>query len=64
MICAGCLNQRIVKSETKERRSFRFPVAAIMQWTMALLVVWVLFYLVAQTLSDIPDEFHDGTIWE
>ena len=31
---------------------------------VALFLGWLLFYLVAGTLADIPDEFHDGTIWE
>jgi hypothetical protein len=35
-----------------------------LQLGFALMIGWLLFYLVAGTLADIPDDFHDGTIWE
>ncbi|MEM6915966.1 MAG: rhomboid family protein [Verrucomicrobiota bacterium] len=64
MICAECLNRLSKVPEKRERRRIRIPIAAMTQWIFAALVVWLLFYLVAQTIGDMPDEFHDGTIWE
>jgi len=42
----------------------RLHPAAWMQFAVALTLVWALFYLFARFLGDIPDAFHDGTIWE
>lgn len=41
-----------------------FPIAAIVQFGFAIIFLGVLFYFFAQTLGEIPDDFHDGTIWE
>ena len=64
MICAGCLEKELasIRPIRKERRSF--PLMALVQFLVAVLVVWMVFYFFAQTLADIPDDFHDGTIWE
>ena len=40
------------------------PLSPLLQLGFALMIGWLLFYLVAGTLADIPDDFHDGTIWE
>lgn len=63
MTCANCLSVA-VESIAKVPKRSRFPVAALVQLISAVVVAWVLFYFFAQTLTDIPDEFHDGTIWE
>lgn len=63
MICARCLAQQVA-SPPKARKRISFPVAAVFQCLFAVVIVWLLFLFVAQTLSDIPDDFHDGTIWE
>ncbi len=63
MTCANCLSSA-VKSISKVPKRSPFPAAAIIQLIAAIVVAWVLFYFFAQTLTDIPDEFHDGTIWE
>lgn len=64
MICAGCLEKQLVQIQPAEAKRRSFPLAAIVQFVMAVLVVWVVFYFFAKTLADIPDDFHDGTIWE
>ncbi|MDF1825340.1 MAG: rhomboid family protein [Verrucomicrobiales bacterium] len=63
MTCASCLSAAS-KPVIEPRKRTRFPMAAIAQMVMAVVVAWLLFYFFAQTLADIPDEFHDGTIWE
>jgi hypothetical protein len=63
MICAACLELKSVKPVQVEKvRSF--PFAAILQCLVATAVILLVFYFFAQTLGDIPDDFHDGTIWE
>ncbi|MEM7602236.1 MAG: rhomboid family protein [Verrucomicrobiota bacterium] len=64
MICAGCLDQLDASSSEAQKKPARVPGAAVLQIVAAAVVVWILFYFFAQTLGDIPDEFHDGTIWE
>lgn len=63
MTCASCLSAAF-KPVAQPRKKIQFPFAAITQFVLALVVAWLLFYFFAQTLADIPDEFHDGTIWE
>ena len=36
----------------------------VIQLLIAVFFTWITFYLVAQILMDIPDRFHDGTIWK
>jgi hypothetical protein len=70
LICASCLDLRSVVPSGKEgaltrfRRHLRFPLAAVLQLIAAAVLCWLVFFLFGQTLADIPDEFHDGTIWE
>lgn len=63
MTCASCLS-----SETLPDKAIsggrRLPFWAILQFTAALVLCWLAFYYASGLLSDLPDEFHDGTIWE
>lgn len=34
------------------------------QFAVAVAVTWVVFYLIAQFIHDMPVDFHDGTMWE
>lgn len=63
LTCASCLRGE-VEEVAPERRSFSLPIAAVVQGLIALFLCWVTFYLVGQFLGDVPDDFHDGTIWE
>jgi len=65
LTCASCLadEKEVVP---RPRRSFRVVSLAcsLVQILVALGVCWLIFYLFGQTLGDMPDDFHDGTIWE
>lgn len=65
--CAACLNEAR-KSAEKPKQTQKglrfFQPAPILQFAVAVIMVWFLFYLIAKTLTGIPDEFHDGTIWK
>lgn len=63
LTCASCLRSRSESSENGKMER-RWVIAPFVQFALALLLVWVLFYLFGETLGDVPDDFHDGTIWE
>jgi len=63
MICAACLALKSVQP-IDEKKTRSVPFAAVLQAFVAATVILLLFYFFAQTLGDIPDDFHDGTIWE
>ncbi len=64
LTCANCLKSSFEEVEEATERKRVFRVMPFVQLGLALIFCWVLFYLVAGTLGDIPDDFHDGTIWE
>lgn len=66
LVCSSCLAAvaREVKIDRAPRTKWSLHPAAWIQFTAAMVVVWTLFYLFARFLGDIPDAFHDGTIWE
>ncbi len=66
LICSTCLISAAdeARAGRSPRGRMRLHPAAWMQFAVALTLVWALFYLFARFLGDIPDAFHDGTIWE
>jgi hypothetical protein len=64
LVCASCLAARAEERRPVSRRRFALHPAAWIQGCLALGIVWALFYFFARFLGDIPDAFHDGTIWE
>ena len=63
LTCASCLAADSTKP-TATKAKWRFPFAATLQVIVALILCWAVYYSIGRTLADIPDEFHDGTIWE
>lgn len=64
LTCARCLREDANESVVAPPRKGTIHLMPLLQLGLALIIGWLLFYLVAGTLSDIPDDFHDGTIWE
>lgn len=62
--CAACLASESAPSTRRKRRGISVALAMLIQVAFAITVCWLVFYLFAQTLGDMPDDFHDGTIWE
>ncbi|NNE92276.1 MAG: rhomboid family protein [Verrucomicrobiales bacterium] len=63
LTCARCLStERELPEETASRLSL--PVMPVVHLAIAIVVCWGTFYAMAQTLASLPDQFHDGTIWE
>ncbi|MDF1755709.1 MAG: rhomboid family protein [Verrucomicrobiales bacterium] len=67
MTCASCLaktREAVLTPGRKSGGARWFQPMPLIHALLGLIVVWALFYLVAQTLTGIPDKFHDGTIWD
>ena len=64
LTCAKCLRESVHESVVAPPRKRTIHLMPFLQLGFALMIGWLLFYLVAGTLADIPDDFHDGTIWE
>ena len=62
-ICASCLGT-LSAEKIRGRRRRRYPLAAFLHSLLALGIVWALLYSLASFLAKLPDEFHDGTLWE
>jgi hypothetical protein len=63
LICTSCL-AKITMPSTAIARHWRVPIWPAAQFLGAILVTWLVFPFFAGFLRDLPDEFHDGTIWE
>ena len=64
LTCANCLKSSVEEVIVAQKVKRLVHLMPFLQIGVALFLGWLLFYLVAGTLADIPDEFHDGTIWE
>jgi hypothetical protein len=64
LVCAACLAAAAGERRASRGLLARLHPAPLLQFLAALALVWLSFYLVARFLGDIPDTFHDGTIWE
>jgi hypothetical protein len=64
LVCASCLGAAMGARRAVSPRRVAFHPAAWVQCGLALGIVWALLYFFARFLGDIPDAFHDGTIWE
>lgn len=64
LICASCLAVSSAKRKTEKPAGFTFHPFTLVQLIGGILICWALFYFAARFLADMPDEFHDGTIWE
>lgn len=61
--CASCLDVRKEEASPVERR-FSLQPMPLIQFAMAVVFCWVIFYLLAQLIVGVPDKFHEGTLWE
>ena len=61
LLCAECL-RRIAQSGSAER-SKAAKLKGIFLASLGVFLAWFFFYLVGQTLIQIPAEVHEGTAW-
>ncbi len=61
MICASCLT-RLTGDEEESRPRFTSIVRAS-QFTLAIVILWLFFYISGQWLLSLPATFHDSAVW-
>ncbi len=62
MVCAACLAKI---AEGKSRRFSRFGfAAAALQMALGVILAWLFFLLVGQSLLNLPSSFHEGQVWK
>jgi hypothetical protein len=60
VICAKCLAAFAGEHvAARPKRAFARPVLALMSFAG----VWLFFFLLGRALLELPDSFHDGTLW-
>lgn len=62
VLCAECIEQRMVKA--RSRAGLRDALMRAFLMFIGFLTAWFFFYYIGQTLLALPDAFHDGTIWQ
>lgn len=63
LMCAACIAASAAPSAATPKRSWRFA-AALAQATLGLVIIWLGFFLIGQTLLEAPSQFHEGTVWQ
>jgi hypothetical protein len=67
LVCASCLaGEHEESSAQPAKRRLRLPTVpfwAAVQILVAVLIVWMGFLFLAETLRNTPDRFHEGTLW-
>ncbi|MEM9283030.1 MAG: rhomboid family protein [Verrucomicrobiota bacterium] len=64
LTCARCLAETLSEEASSSEVAPAMRIFSIAQVVLAVLVAWAIYYLLARTIGDVPDSFHDGTIWE
>ncbi len=63
MLCARCLT-RLTEGQKKRSAIWIRGGYMLVQGSLGFLLLWYAFYIVGLALLNIPDTFHEGTIWE
>lgn len=67
LTCAQCLldeGSKIGGQEQESKWRIGAAVFPVLQFALAMLLIWILFYFLARGLMVVPASFHDGTVWE
>jgi len=62
VLCTTCLKEVQLRHSLVFSR-LKFPFA-VLQFLIAVCVIWLLFYYVGHLLLLIPSSFHEGTFWQ
>jgi hypothetical protein len=62
VLCAACLGKRLEPAGQKPER-YQW-VLRLGQFSMGILLLYVLFYYLGQILMAFPASFHEGTLWQ
>jgi len=62
LLCASCLRKT---ARTEEKRfAASLYVLRFAQIFVGILLLWIFFYYIGQALLLMPEEFHEGTLWQ
>lgn len=64
LTCAECLRKNQSPAEKENKKWAAIQLMPIVHFLIAVIISWSAFYFIAQVLMDVPDSFHDGTIWK
>lgn len=64
LTCARCLAAGQATPGESSGRRIRLPIFPLLQFTVGLVLVWLLYLAFAKVLLSIPADFHDGTVWK
>jgi len=62
LLCAACLRKKT--SLQKEKSQPLVFLVRAFQMFIGILLLWIFFYYLGQALLLMPDEFHEGTLWQ
>jgi hypothetical protein len=62
VLCTACLKAQKALAPVK-RQSFG-RLKRVIQFVAGILIAWFFFFLFGQVLVQLPDSFHEGTIWQ
>jgi hypothetical protein len=62
VLCANCL--ALSGRHKARRRSFLRRIIPLVQVSLGLLLLWSSFFYLGQALIALPDQFHEGTVWQ
>ena len=62
VLCTACLKRK--RSADPVKRRALLGLKRIAQLTMGILMAWFFFFLVGRTLMELPESFHEGTLWK
>jgi hypothetical protein len=62
LLCASCIRKGSISKKEKSTPILYFIRA--FQMFVGILLLWIFFYYLGQALLLMPDEFHEGTLWQ
>ncbi len=62
MYCASCHKAKTAP-KAKRKRDW-FLISTAVQFAIGLLVLWFTAFLLGRVLLQLPQSFHQGTVWE
>jgi hypothetical protein len=62
ILCTACL-KALKSARPVKRRSF-VGLKRVAQCVAGIVIAWFFFFLFGQMLVQLPDSFHDGSVWQ
>ena len=62
VVCAACL-KKLAGAPSAKRRAVA-GVIRFVQCSLGVLLAWFFFFLIGETLAELPDSFHENALWQ